>query len=160
MCGIVGVFLKTDRYIDQLGHMTALMLEQMRERGPDSAGFAIYSDDSDERTKLTVLAEGRHIDWHKVTDELGTALGGEVNLRTTHDHAVLESELDGRAMRQWLINSVPDISVLSYGHAIELFKAVGDPGSEYRQQFTGIRERRFSAFAIELCAAQADVLCR
>ena len=42
MCGIVGLYLKTERHQPDLGRLTALMLHQMRERGPDSAGFAVY----------------------------------------------------------------------------------------------------------------------
>ena len=127
MCGIVGLFLKTGRHEPELGRLTALMLEQMRDRGPDSAGFAIYSDDRPDQTKLTVLAEGIDVDWTSVGTGLGAALDGGVSIRMVHDHAVIESDLDGRSMRQWLLDSVPGVSVLSYGHAIELYKAVGDP---------------------------------
>ena len=34
MCGIVGLFLKTDRYRPELGRLTAAMLHEMRSRGP------------------------------------------------------------------------------------------------------------------------------
>ena len=35
MCGIVGLYLKTDRHHDELGRLTALMLHEMRDRGPE-----------------------------------------------------------------------------------------------------------------------------
>ena len=44
MCGIVGVFLKNKASQPKLGSLLAGMLAQMTERGPDSAGFAIYGD--------------------------------------------------------------------------------------------------------------------
>lgn len=124
MCGIVGLYLKTSRHEHQLGRLCALMLHEMRERGPDSAGFAVYSDDGDV-TKITVL--GAAIDWSDVQTWLGAALGADVQVRQIHDHAVLTTAGDGRVARQWLIDHLAGASVLSYGHAIELFKAVGDP---------------------------------
>ena len=42
MCGIVGLFLKNQALEPKLGSLMAGMLGTMCERGPDSAGFAIY----------------------------------------------------------------------------------------------------------------------
>ena len=42
MCGIIGLFAKTDQIMDLLGLHLAAMLSQMGERGPDSAGVALY----------------------------------------------------------------------------------------------------------------------
>ncbi|MBJ32247.1 MAG: amidophosphoribosyltransferase [Acidimicrobiaceae bacterium] len=127
MCGIVGLFLKTERHEQELGRLTALMLEQMRDRGPDSAGFAIYGDDRDDRTRLTVLAEGVDIDWPEVCGRLSENLESEVAHRTILDHAVIETRASGSDARQWIIDHVPEVTVLGFGHAIELYKAVGDP---------------------------------
>ena len=127
MCGIVGLFLKTERHEQELGRLTALMLEQMRDRGHDSAGFAIYGDDRDDRTRLTVLAEGVDIDWPEVCGRLSENLESEVAHRTILDHAVIETRASGSDARQWIIDHVPEVTVLGFGHAIELYKAVGDP---------------------------------
>ncbi len=126
MCGIVGLYLKTERHEPELGRLTALMLREMRDRGPDSAGFAIYSGDRG-HTKITVLAEGVTRDWGRVRDGLEKALGSAVSLREIHDHAVFETDGEGRDARQWLMNNFPEVTVLSYGRSIEIFKAVGDP---------------------------------
>jgi glutamate synthase domain-containing protein 1 len=42
MCGIVGLFLKDDSLSPQLGGMLSEMLVTMTDRGPDSAGIALY----------------------------------------------------------------------------------------------------------------------
>ena len=42
MCGIVGLFLKNPELEPDLGKQLAPMLIGMSNRGPDSAGFAIY----------------------------------------------------------------------------------------------------------------------
>ncbi|MGZ0186375.1 MAG: glutamine amidotransferase, partial [Acidimicrobiales bacterium] len=88
MCGIVGLFLKTQRHESELGRLTALMLEQMTDRGPDSAGFAVYGDDRDDRTKLTVLSEGVDTDWGEVCARLEVALDGAVAHRMVLDHTI------------------------------------------------------------------------
>jgi glutamate synthase domain-containing protein 1 len=42
MCGIVGLFIKDASLEPKLGQLTSTMLATMCERGPDSAGFAVY----------------------------------------------------------------------------------------------------------------------
>ncbi len=44
MCGIVGIFSKSPAIGDQLGVHLTRMLVQMDDRGPDSAGVAVYRD--------------------------------------------------------------------------------------------------------------------
>ncbi len=44
MCGIVGLFAKSSGVEAQLGVHLAAMLTQMGDRGPDSAGVAVYRD--------------------------------------------------------------------------------------------------------------------
>ena len=45
MCGIVGLFLKDKKLEPDLGNMLTDMLITMTDRGPDSAGIAIYGQD-------------------------------------------------------------------------------------------------------------------
>ena len=44
MCGIVGLFLKDNSLQPSLGRLLSEMLITMTDRGPDSAGIAIYTD--------------------------------------------------------------------------------------------------------------------
>lgn len=103
------------------------MLHEMRSRGPDSAGFAVYDEAADGLVRLTLLAEGRQVDWSPVAAELEAVVAAEVRVRAIHDHAVFETAGDGRVARQWIIDNVPDVDVLSHGRQIELYKSVGDP---------------------------------
>jgi amidophosphoribosyltransferase len=127
MCGIVGLFLKTEKHRPELGRLTALMLHEMRGRGPDSAGFAVYDEGTQDTTRLTLLAEGRDFDWSPTAAELGAVLDADVEVRAILDHAVFETNGDGRVARQWIIDNVPEVDVLSHGRQIELYKSVGDP---------------------------------
>ena len=47
MCGIVGLFLKDQGLRPQLGSLLSDMLVTMSDRGPDSAGIAIYGGDGE-----------------------------------------------------------------------------------------------------------------
>ena len=127
MCGIVGLFLKTERHRHELGRLTAVMLHEMKSRGPDSAGFAVYDSGAEGRTRMTLLAEGQEPDWSPVADALAADLGADVTVRPVHDHAVIETTGDTRRARQWVIDNRSDLDVLSHGSQIELFKSVGDP---------------------------------
>ena len=44
MCGIVGLFCKSSELEPRLGALLGEMLVQMGDRGPDSAGIAVYRD--------------------------------------------------------------------------------------------------------------------
>lgn len=127
MCGIVGLFLKTDTHRPELGRLTAKMLHEMRGRGPDSAGFAVYDEGAPGITRLTLLAEGTSADWSALASALETNLGSAVEVRAIEDHAVLSTAGSGRDARQWIIDNAPEIDVLSHGSQIELYKSVGDP---------------------------------
>jgi len=126
MCGIVGLFLKTQALEPELGRLTALMLHEMRDRGPDSAGFAIYAAPGP-LTKVTVMSAEAAPDWNALARRVGAALGMAVEARPVADHAILETGAEGAAVRRWLLDNEPGLTVLATGHGIELFKGVGDP---------------------------------
>ena len=127
MCGIVGLFCKTETHRHELGRLTEVMLAEMSDRGPDSAGFAVYDTGVPGRTRITVLAEGLKVDWDPVAAALEATLGAEVTVAAVHDHAVFSTDGDGRSARQWIIDNVTGATVLAQGNKIEMFKAVGYP---------------------------------
>ncbi|MEL6266127.1 MAG: hypothetical protein AAFR52_10860 [Pseudomonadota bacterium] len=126
MCGITGLYLKHDGLAEDLGRLTALMLHEMRGRGPDSAGFAVYGA-REETAKLVLLDTTGEIDWDALAARLAAATGGRAEPTPLHDHAVMRVDGDGVAARRWLIENAPEISVLSLGQSIEVFKGIGDP---------------------------------
>ena len=54
MCGIVGIYLKNKKLNKDLGKLLTGMMNNMATRGPDSAGFAIYSPEKKNRYKYSV----------------------------------------------------------------------------------------------------------
>ena len=54
MCGIVGIYLKNEKLKNSLGSLLSKMLINMGSRGPDSAGFAIYKKEEEEKFKYSI----------------------------------------------------------------------------------------------------------
>ena len=126
MCGIVGLYLKNPDLAPDLGRLSALMLAEMTSRGPDSAGFAVYGG-GEEGTRVSALSRTGETDWRGVERTLVGAIGAGVSAEVISDHAILHTDGDGKAARDWLIANAPDVSVLGVGASMELFKGVGDP---------------------------------
>jgi methylamine---glutamate N-methyltransferase subunit A len=127
MCGIVGLFLKEPRLEPELGRLTATMMMEMCDRGPDSAGFAIYGNERSGVTKICAVACTEHQDWTAIAGRLGSALGVTVSVTKCADHAIFRIEGNGSAARAWLIDNEPGVIVLSQGQSIEILKGVGAP---------------------------------
>ena len=127
MCGIVGLFLKDQSLEPELGRLTAAMLHEMRGRGPDSAGFAVYGDSESGVSKICAARRDEKCDWADLAERLRQALDIDVSVRVVADHAILSTRADGEAVRKWVIDNVPEATVLSQGSSIEIYKGVGDP---------------------------------
>ena len=120
MCGIVGLFLKDRSLEPRLGALLAGMLEVMTERGPDSAGFAVYGAGEPGRIKLTLRGSGLA----DIADLIGPGATGV--LRDSHLVLSIPSAAEA-AVRTWLAVNRPDVVVIGAGQRIELFKEVGLP---------------------------------
>ncbi len=93
MCGIVGLFLKDEALAPELGSMLSTMLGVMCDRGPDSAGFAVYGNRQDGRLKLTLRGpEGT--DFAALAKTLEVAAGGTVAVAPRATHAVIAIPAD------------------------------------------------------------------
>jgi methylamine---glutamate N-methyltransferase subunit A len=128
MCGIAGLFLKNDALQGDLGRMTGAMLRELCDRGPDSAGFAVYGGQA-QGTKLCMVSRNGAIDWSAIARRLGDAIGADVAVEEVEDHAIFKTAGAGDIARKWLIDNVPAAYVLSQGQRIEIFKGVGNPAA-------------------------------
>ena len=130
MCGIVGLFLKDKSLEPRLGEMLTDMLITMTDRGPDSAGIAIYGDDSDGMAKLTVQSDQPDTDFPALAEDLRDSADTPILVRRNDTHAVLE--LDAAKVgtaRRVIRDQHPGVRVMSEGAAIEIYKEVGQPGA-------------------------------
>ncbi|MEL6954671.1 MAG: glutamine amidotransferase family protein [Pseudomonadota bacterium] len=124
MCGIVGLFLKDPALEPELGGMLSEMLVTMSDRGPDSAGIAIYQKGAAEAVKITVQSADPGADF----DELDAALG--VEMRVIDSHAILTLPASQEpAVLAKLKAEHPGLRVMSRGQSIEIYKETGLPKS-------------------------------
>lgn len=128
MCGIVGLFLKDKALEPQLGAMLTDMLITMTDRGPDSAGIAIYGEQSSSSGKLTIQSDNADADFDSLAEAVKAETGVAVSISLKDTHAVLGMPADKIAdVRTALAAIRPDIRVMSAGDIIEIYKEVGLP---------------------------------
>ena len=128
MCGIVGLYSKAPAVEERLGAHLAEMLAQMSDRGPDSAGVAVYRDPAPPGSAKLVL---HHPDpafgWATLREGLADAFGGDPEPERRGTHAVFHVATDAEAATAWVRRHRPDVQVMSAGEAIEIYKEVGRP---------------------------------
>jgi glutamate synthase domain-containing protein 1 len=116
MCGIAGLFAKSTAVEERLGALLTRMLIELSDRGPDSAGVALYREPAPSGwCKVTLEGEA---DWEALERELGAAGPAEVH----GTHAVLTVPADAVAGCER-----PGVRLISAGRSIELFKQAGAP---------------------------------
>lgn len=128
MCGIVGLFLKDKTLEPQLGSMLSEMLISLTDRGPDSAGIAIYGSPDKNRGKVTIQSPRPDRDFPDLDQAIAKKIGAPVAMTVKSTHAVLEvpfDKIDG--VRAALAELRPDARVMGAGESIEIYKEVGLP---------------------------------
>ena len=134
MCGIVGIYLKNEALNPDLGKLLAAMLIEMSDRGPDSAGIALYRDPvAASHCKLT-LHSAETVDWDVLHTEMAAQLNVDIEVTTRGSHAIVIAETDIASVEAWLNAQHPELRIMSAGAAIEIYKEKGLP-REFVEQF-------------------------
>jgi glutamate synthase domain-containing protein 1 len=134
MCGIVGLFAKSAEIEASLGEHVAAMLAQMDDRGPDSAGVAVYRDPTpDGASKLTLYSADPLQDWDALAAELANAFGGSPAAGSRASHAVVLVEAEAEEADAWVRQTHPELRVMSAGRTIEIYKETGRPAQFVRR---------------------------
>jgi glutamate synthase domain-containing protein 1 len=123
MCGIVGLFSKSLAVSEQLGAHLSAMLVELSDRGPDSAGVALYRDPAPSGfTKVSLHSATPDYDWGSLGVE-------DFEVRASHAVLVVDSdELDS------LREAHPELRVMSAGQSVEIYKEAGLP-TDFVQRF-------------------------
>jgi glutamate synthase domain-containing protein 1 len=134
MCGIAGLFSKSSDVSESLGRHLGDMLLQLGDRGPDSAGVAIYRNPAPAgSSKVTLHSPAPGYEWTGVWDALAEAFGaGEAEVRASH--AVITVDTDAGSAVAWLRERYPELRVMSAGEAIEIYKEAGHP-ADFLERF-------------------------
>jgi len=128
MCGIVGLHLRDATLHPQLGALLSGMLDAMCDRGPDSAGMAVYGDPTwSPEGESTVSLLDSPIPATELAQQLGIVLSAPV---TGHDldptvvvHAPVGTEVLTAAVR----SVVPTARIIGFGDHLTVLKGMGNP---------------------------------
>jgi glutamate synthase domain-containing protein 1 len=128
MCGIVGLFAKSLGVTERLGEHLGAMLSEMGDRGPDSAGVAVYRSPAPPgSSKVSLYSPDPHQPWDRLRDELAAAFGGDPEPEVRASHAVFVVEAEADEAEAWLREHHPELRVMSAGRSIEIYKEMGSP---------------------------------
>jgi glutamate synthase domain-containing protein 1 len=133
MCGIIGLHLKNKTLQPRLGELLTVMLEAMTERGPSSAGIAIYADHDQAAgaakpaLRYSVRSEAQ-VEWDLLAAAIAAETGSEViTQRLSGDSVVMASSADETSFLSALRRLNSSVTVTGYGQAMVLVKDVGTP---------------------------------
>jgi len=126
---------------DRLGALMVPMLTGMTERGPDSAGLAVYTAPvGTGQTKISLYSGELAADWPGLLARLARELPGTHEMAAHGNHATLTTATDADRVVEWLKRAGGGVAVLSVGQSIDLYKDVGAPADiAERYEFAKLR---------------------
>jgi len=127
MCGIVGLYTKNPDLQSSLGSLLSAMLIQMADRGPDSAGFAIYHDPVGAESIKVTLQGDHDTDWKQIEQQIAEGLDPAVKISPIATHAVVTLSVGGDKAIEWIDSSLKTVRMTGNGRSIEIFKEKGHP---------------------------------
>ncbi len=151
MCGIAGIIHRDGP--SDLGVEITKMLQSMKHRGPDSTGYALYSEPDDLVTIRFMLAEPKEYGGFGIDERLERGrvevesrlakIGAD--LATVHSdtgyafRATVRYDGDLKPLADYL-EDIPGCKVLSLGNSLEIVKDLGDAITVQEQySLAGIR---------------------
>jgi len=139
MCGIAGIIYKGGNGGHRIGRDMTSMLQSMKHRGPDSTGYALYREPSQELLLRVKLADSGATDSLQFDEQVRRrrhellaalkAAGAHVRDIDDVNEYTISATLDYHGELKRLadhIESVRGVEVLSLGHSLEIVKDLGD----------------------------------
>jgi methylamine---glutamate N-methyltransferase subunit A len=99
------------------------MLEQLSDRGPDSAGVAFYRDPAPPGwCKVSLHSPSPTPEWENLTAELQVEFGEASPPKVRATHAVYVIAAEAEDAEAWLLENHPELTLMSAGRSIEIYK--------------------------------------
>lgn len=128
MCGIVGLLVKRPALREQLGEFMLPMMVGMAERGPDSAGLAVFGEEvSGELRKFSLYASQHAFDWAEFSEALNRFLAEPAEIKACDNHAIVVAAAARPLLEKFIEHEYPRLHVLSAGRVIDVYKDTGHP---------------------------------
>jgi glutamate synthase domain-containing protein 1 len=121
------------------------MFRCMSDRGPDSAGLAVFMDPLDRALRrFNLYSANRDYNWPELGEIFRTQTKSECELTAIENHATLISAIAPASFRTWLKEYDPSLHLLSVGRSIDVYKDTGEP-------FEIARRYRFDKLSASHC---------
>ena len=128
VCGIAGLYMKSSALHNQLGVQLSRMLEQLSDRGPDSAGVAFYREPAAEGScKVSLHSPAADPRWEELGAELERAFAAPSTHHQRATHATFVIAAEPEEAQRWLSEHHPELALMSAGRSIEIYKEAGSP---------------------------------
>ena len=169
MCGIAGLIHKGK--VSKVGDEMTLMLQALKHRGPDSTGYAVYSEGKDNTVIMRLkVAEREDMDkGSRIYKEIRDRIDSVDNILAEHGAIVLSKENATEYALRYVLNDVPDqarmarhieeldgVEILSLGRGLELIKDLGD-ANEVSDKYNIGRIKGTHAIGHTRMATESDV---
>ncbi|MCW2526521.1 MAG: glutamine amidotransferase class-II [Pseudonocardiales bacterium] len=131
MCGIIGLHLRDPALYPQLGQLLTPMIEQLAERGPDSAGVAVYGDQRLSpagQATISVLLEPEPPS--DLSARLRAAIphyDGPVDVTAAGPAVTISAALPVEELAAAVTRAVPEAVHVGGGTGFAVLKGVGSP---------------------------------
>jgi glutamate synthase domain-containing protein 1 len=128
MCGIVGLLLKHHTASPSLGKLLLPMFDCMGDRGPDSAGLAVFRPAAQTTARrFNLYAPTGGYDWPKLVERFRSDCDAQGQIEPLEKHAILTSLAKPAQVKTWLKDFDPRLHLLSVGRSIDVYKDEGHP---------------------------------
>ncbi|MGW4370472.1 glutamine amidotransferase [Nocardia takedensis] len=128
MCGIVGLHLRDPALYPRLGALLTDMLDHLCDRGPDSAGMAVYGDPVwSPPGESTVSLLDAALPADELAARLRTEVGATVTAIDLSPTTVLHAPVAAGALADAARRVDPVARVIGFGEELTVVKGVGNP---------------------------------
>lgn len=138
MCGIIGLLVKDPADQASLGRWMTPMFDCMAERGPDSAGLAVFEPPvATGLRRFNLFVPDRNYDWQSLLVKFQAQTGAHGQIRALENHALLISGIEPERLKHWLSECDPSPHLLSVGRHMDVYKDEGHPNEIARRYHFG-----------------------
>jgi glutamate synthase domain-containing protein 1 len=100
----------------------------MTERGPDSAGFAVFTEElPGTQRKYSLYAPDWNYDWAVFEAAFIAKFGVGATIAIKGNHAVITCNEQVDKVRPWIKQAFPQMHLLAAGRTMDIYKDVGSP---------------------------------
>jgi glutamate synthase domain-containing protein 1 len=132
MCGIAALQLRNPLLHPQLGSLLSSMLCQIVDRGPDSAGLAVYNSPDlvkQGASTLSLLGRDQGLSLAGITDGIADLLPADAGtaVRVVGDTTLVSAAVDTDLLVKAVGETLPGATIIGRGQHVAVMKSVGHP---------------------------------